>query len=464
MHSTLCEAVGRCHLRRLRGVAAAAPLPAVIVALVVVAAPVVLFRLGGAVGDEVADSIDTAGVSNALVLGPLLAAAVAGAALAVAAPSRSALGFQVAAGPPGAAIAVVALTLVPAAAGSIVVVPSLIALCAGLARALPGGAAGGVALAAATLAAVPAGAVVAEGGLAAGRRHRRRAVAVGAGGLGWLVVGLAFGAGPLGPLAFVPPALRGAGSPWLALGVSSGVGIGLSAAWVPLAATRAEPRSRRRGARRSGRRRLPAPIAAAVLLARRTDLRLATLGAALFGLAGSALAAATAAPPPASFLLGTTTALLGSLLCPLVVGGVLDGGRWLWRGAPVPSGAVGRSFALASILAAALPVAAVGSVAAIASGAGAGIVGIVAALVVAGSCVALLAGALLPWRGTGAGDQMTTIAAFAAIAIAASLAVGLVAPRLVSLGVPDAVVAVAICVLFLAAALAALDRRLEAGG
>ena len=33
---------------------------------------------------------------------------------------------------------------------------------------------------------------------------------------------------------------------------------------------------------------------------------------------------------------------------------------------------------------------------------------------------------------------MTTIAAFAAIAIAASLAVGLVAPRLVSLGVPDA--------------------------
>jgi hypothetical protein len=59
---------------------------------------------------------------------------------------------------------------------------------------------------------------------------------------------------------------------------------------------------------------------------------------------------------------------------------------------------------------------------------------------------------------------MTTIAAFAAMAIAASLAVGLVAPRLVSLGVPDAVVAVAICVLFLAAALAALDRRLEAGG
>ena len=94
MHSTLCEAVARCHLRRLRGVAAAAPLPAAIVALVVVTAPVILFRLGGAVGDEVADSIGTAGVSDALVLGPLLAAAVAGAALAVAAPPRSALGVS----------------------------------------------------------------------------------------------------------------------------------------------------------------------------------------------------------------------------------------------------------------------------------------------------------------------------------------------------------------------------------
>ena len=52
MSSTLCEAVARCHLRRLRGVAAAAPLPAAVVALVVVTAPVISFRLGGAVGDE----------------------------------------------------------------------------------------------------------------------------------------------------------------------------------------------------------------------------------------------------------------------------------------------------------------------------------------------------------------------------------------------------------------------------
>ena len=104
----------------------------------------------------------------------------------------------------------------------------------------------------------------------------------------------------------------------------------------------------------------------------------------------------------------------------------------------------------------------VGGVAGIVSGARPGILGVVVALVVAGSGAGLLAGALIPWRGTGAGDQMTTIAAFAAIAIAASLVVGLVAPRLVSLGTPDAVIVVVICVAFLGAALVALEWRLGA--
>jgi hypothetical protein len=456
--------VAHCHLRRLRGVAAAAPLPAAIVALVLLASPVILFRLGRAVGGEVAEGIGNAGVADAVVLGPLLAAAVAGSALAVAAPERSALGSQVAAGPPGAVVALIALTLTPAIAGSIVVVPPLVALCIGLARSLPGGAMAGVALAAATLAAVPAGAVLAEGGIAAARKQHRRALAIGVAVLGWIAVGLSLGAAPLGPLALVASALRDTGSPWLAFGASGGSGIGLTAAWVGLAAGHAEPRSRRRAAPRCGRRRLPASIAASVLLGRRSDVRLATLGAGAFGLAGVALAAAGDTPSPAPFLLGATTALLGSVLCPLVVGGVLHEGRWLWRCAPVRSGAIARTFTLASTGAAALPVALVGSAAAVGSGADARIIAIVATLVLSGSCVALIAGALLPWRGAGAGDQLTTIAAFAALAIAASFVVALVGPRLVSLGVPDPAVVVAICLVFLAAAPAALDHRLGAGG
>ena len=66
-------------------------------------------------------------------------------------------------------------------------------------------------------------------------------------------------------------------------------------------------------------------------------MRLATLGAAAFGLAGVALAAAGDAPSPAPFLLGATTALLGSVLCPLVVGGVLD--KAAGSGGARPSGA-----------------------------------------------------------------------------------------------------------------------------
>ena len=372
MRSTLCEAVARCHLRRLRGIAASAPLPAAVMALVVAAAPVLLFRLGGARRRRGGEqhwrrrAFPTASCSGRCSRPPSPARRL-----------RSRHRRDRRSGirsPPAhpAGVAVIALALVPVTAGSIVVVPSLVAVCVGLAGALPGGMGPGLALAAATLAAVPAGAVVAEGALGAGRGQRRRALAVLVGGLGWLAVGLALGSAPLGPLAVVSAALRDAGSPWVALVVSCAVGVALAAGWVLLAATRPVPRSRRRAVGRSARRRLPAPIAAVVLLARRGDLRLATVGATLFGLAGAALAAATDAPPPAPFLLGTTTALLGSLLCPLVVGGMLDDGRWLWRSAPVRSGAIARSFALASTAAAAVPVAVVGGVALAASGGGAG--------------------------------------------------------------------------------------------
>src|SRR3954453_12859851 len=198
MPSTLCEAVARCHLSRLRGLAAPAPLPGAVFALVIAAAPFVLFRLGGPVGAEVADSAGSTTVAEGLVLGPLLAAAVAGATLAVVAPARSALGNQIAAGPAGAVAAVIALVVVPVTAGSVVLVPSLVAVCAGLAGALPGGMVPVLALAAATLAAVPPGAVVAEAALGAGRGQHRRSLAVLAGGLGWVAVGLALGSALLG--------------------------------------------------------------------------------------------------------------------------------------------------------------------------------------------------------------------------------------------------------------------------
>ena len=123
---------------------------------------------------------------------------------------------------------------------------------------------------------------------------------------------------------------------------------------------------------------------------------------------------------------------------------------------------IGLAACLVALAGSAFPVTVVGAGAMVASGAPRSAVGVVAAVVIVGSAVALLAGALVPWSGEGVGDQLTTFAALAAIAIATSLAVGLAAPRLVSLGLPDAVVVVLVCGASMGAALHALSRRLGA--
>jgi hypothetical protein len=199
-----------------------------------------------------------------------------------------------------------------------------------------------------------------------------------------------------------------------------------------------------------------------LLLTRRSDVRLATAGAAVFGLAGTGLAVLAAAPPPSPFLLGTTTALLGALLCPLAIGGVLADGRWLWRTAPAGPYLVSRRGAVVGGVGAAVPVAVVGGCAVTGSGAGLNTVGIVAALVVVGSGLALLAGSVVPLRRSGAGDQLTTFAAFAALAVAASLVTGVTAPRLVSIGAPDVLVVCLVAAVAVSSGLAGLRFRLGA--
>ena len=188
------------------------------------------------------------------------------------------------------------------------------------------------------------------------------------------------------------------------------------------------------------------------------------MGAVAFGLAGTVLTAAAGAPPPSPFLIGTTTALLGALLCPLVIGGVLADGRWLWRGAPVADRVIATTAGLVGCVGAVVPVAVVGGGAIVISGADARTAGVLASLVIVGSALALMAGSLVPLRGTGAGDQLTTFAAFAALAVAASLVTGLTAPRLVALGVPDPLVVVLIASLAAGSGLAALRVRLGTVG
>lgn len=462
MRSTLCEAVARCHVRRLRKMSAAAPLPVAAVATIVLLAPLALVRIGAAVGGELAGAVGADGVSEALVLGPVLAAAVAGAALAVTLPGGAALGPQVQAGPCGPRTAVAAGLLVPGAAGVLLVIPSLLAACIALAHELPGGPFAGLALAAATVAAVPAGAVVAEGGVAVARGQSGRALPLAFGALGWGAIGAALGAGYLGPFAPVAAALRGSGSPSFALALSCGAALALGLAWVNAAATRAEPRARKPRTAKTPVTgvRLRVPTAVAALLTRRGDVRFATAGAIGFGVGGIAIASASGAPTPSGFLLATTTALLGSILCPLAVCGILLEGSWLWRGGAGDRRVITCAAGVAGLAGSALPVAVVGGGAAAVSGSSWSAVGVVAAFTVVGSAVALLAGAVMPWRGEGVGDQVVTFTAFVTIAIAASLLIGIAAPRLVALGLPDVAVAAVACGASIGVALHALGRRL----
>ena len=466
MRSALCNAVVRCQARRLGKTAATAPLPAAILVIVVLLSPIALARVGHAVGSEVAGVVGTGGVADALVVGPVLAAAVAGAALAVSLPGRSALGQQVAAGPCGSITAIVAGLLVPALIAVLTVLPSLVALCIALAVELPGGGPAGAALALATIAAVPAGAVLAEGVIAGSRGRWQRFLAIAGGALVWVVTGAAVadapGAAVLGPFAPVGAALCGSASPFFGLAAAFGAFLVLVFAWVSLAAARPERRLRiaRRGRRIVRGRWFSVPAALAVLLTRRDDVRLAIVGAFGFGAAGVALAIATDAPAPTPFLLATTTALLGSILFPLAVCGVLLHGRWLWVGGPGDRHVIGLAACLIGMAGSAIPVAVVGAGAVVFAGAPGNALGVVAGIVVVASATALVAGALVPWSSEGVGDQLTTFAALAALAVGASVTVGAAAPRLVSLGLPDGVVVVLVCGASIGAALHALDRRL----
>ena len=155
MRSALCEAVVRCHARRLRTLVAGAPVPAVIIAILVALAPFALARAGSAIGSDVAGAARTGRVADALVLGPMLGAAVAGAALAASLPGRAALGQHVAAGPVSDVSAVIAGLLVPSVLGAVAVLPQVAAVCVALGAQLPGGPVAGAGLACATLAACP---------------------------------------------------------------------------------------------------------------------------------------------------------------------------------------------------------------------------------------------------------------------------------------------------------------------
>jgi hypothetical protein len=465
MHFVLSRAVARCQARRLRALVVAAPIPSAIVVALVVLAPLGLARVGSAIGSELTPSLDSAGITDALVLGPCLAAAAAGAVLASSVPTRAGLGQQIAAGPSGNRSVTCAVVLLPAALAALVCLPALAAFALSLASASPGGAAAGVALVAAVVAAVPLGAVAAEGMRIAVRRGRIRLLLGLALGFGaWVGFGAAIGSMPLGLLAPISLTLRGALSAWVALPIACVVAASAGALWVALASVRPDERVRtRKRSHLDAVWRFPVPAAVSAVLARRPDVRHANAAALAFGVVGLVVAGVGGAPPPGPFLLAGTTTLLGSLVAALAGFGVLVTGSWVWLGSPTTRRSIAAKTWLVSLVAAAAPIGTIAALAAVSSGVDRRAAGVVGVLTVIGTAVATVSGALVPWQGEGIGDQASSVAAFVALAIATSLVIGLVAPRLTALGLSGPGVAVVLCVLLSIVAVATVARRLAIG-
>ncbi len=283
----------------------------------------------------------------------------------------------------------------------------------------------------------------------------------------WAAAGSLHEAPLVGPLAPAGSALSGHGHALVALaGVLAAAILG-GAAWLELAVRRPERVAVARASRRCRVLGPPAaalPLAATVLLARRRDLRLALLAAVGFGLAGVALAKRAGVPAPGPLHLGAGSTLLGAALAPLVVGGVLASGRWAWACAPRPRllPCVALAAAAHAVLVAALAPVLAG--AALASGAPPHAVAELALVAVGLGAAAVLAGAVVPWRGATMGDQVASFAAFAACAGAFSVAAGAAGPRLVDAGVPDTAAAACLLAACTGVSLGAVTRRLRAPG
>jgi hypothetical protein len=464
MRFELCRAVARCQGRRLLQAMRSAPLPAAIVASLIFFAPIALARVGAMLGKELAPASATSVVATALVLGPCLAAAAAGAVLAISSPSRAGLGQQIAAGPCGDRSAIVAPLLLPVLLATVFVLPSLVALTVSLAGPLPGGHGAGLALSAGVLAAVCVGAVACEGAQIAARGTTSGLLAFGIGACAWMALGRAMGMTALGPLAPVGLALRGVVSPWVALAAACAVAVGLGYTWLVVASRRPERRHRTIRRRHfDAAWRFPIAASALSLVARRTDVRRASVAALGFGLTGALVAIIAGSASPGPFLLATTTTLLGSLVAALALFGILLSGSWMWLAAPRGLGSLAARAWLVGLVAAAIPVGFVGVCSAVTSGVDASTAGVVAVLVLMGTAVATIAGSLVPWRGDGIGDQLSAVTAFMVVALATSFAIGLVAPRLTTLGLPDPGIAIVLCGIFALGANAILVHRLHGG-
>ncbi len=430
MSRSLCDAVLRAQFRRLRTAATRRPLALALVALAWLAAPVAAWRLGASVAQPLAPVLAERSSARALVLGLGLTCSALGATVGVSLPATAALGAQIVAAPVPRRALALAIALPVTAAVFALVGPILSALLASFAAAAPGGNAAPPVLLGSLTAATAMGALLAEAvsWLVAGR--------FAATALAGAVFSLATGALAIEAGA---RALTG-GSAAVPLGLAAAAAaVGCAYLWLGLVAAR-PPRVRcHRGRPLLAPRGRPSAAVVAsglALLSRSDELRPALLAAVGFGLAGLAVGALTGAPPEAGVLLGGGSCGVAACLVPLSVRGKIDPGVWVWRTAGrIRTGTAWAAASLGLVVAVVLPVCLVAL--ARTPPAAPAVVQVVGLAVFAWAS-ALLAGAVVPRRARGAGDDALSLATLAAVAVVLGAATGAAASRLDTAGVPRA--------------------------
>ena len=427
MSRRLCEAVLRVQRRRLTAVAARHPLVLALVGIAWLAAPAAAWRVGSSAAQPLAPVFAELSSARALVVGLGLTCAALGATVGLSLPPPGALGAQIVAAPVSPRALAAAVT-VPVVGGVLALVgPIMIALVVSFASAASGATAPALLLV--SLAAVTAaGALLSEAIMQlVARRFAAGAVAGLLMSLGTAALAVDTGARALtGGSAAVP----------LALAVAAAA-VACAYLWLCLVAARpprVSARRRRQLIDLPSRRSTAVAVCAVALLARSTELRPALFAAVAFGLAGLAIGAATGAPPSAGLLLGGGSCAVAACLVPLSVRGRIDPGTWVWRTAGrvlVAAGWAGASLGL--VAAVVVPVCLV----ALARGpeAAPAVVHVVGLMVFAWAS-ALLAGAVVPRRAHGAGDDALALAMLAVAAVGLGIAISTLGSRLDAAGVP----------------------------
>jgi hypothetical protein len=442
----------------------AAPLPGALALAALGAVPFAAWRAGRALAAALEPLLDDPRLARLLTIAPVVAGATVGAAACVTTAGRRALGPQLAALPVGARAALAATALVPASAALALGLPAALALAVSFGAASPGGPVAGLGLVAAGVAGAAAGAATAESLLQARAGARlRSSVSLLCLGTAWSGAGALLGSTLLGPVAHVGPALTGRSDALPALVEVVLAAVVGGAVWLELAVRRPEWTTAARPSRYRlvrGPLALALPLAAAILLVRRRDVRLAALAAVGFGLGGVVIAVRAGVPAPGPLHLGASSTLLGVALAPLAVGGIASSGRWAWVCAPrarvLPCAALALA-AHAVVLAALLPVLGASELLSEAPSRPVGQAGFVTLGLAA---AALLAGGLAPWRAATAGDQFASFATFAVCAGLVSAATGVAGPRLVAAGLSDAAAAAGLLAVWAVVSLGAVVRLL----